>query len=153
MRAGKAARLPDRWFVNFFAWTYIRIAAAKGLVRLDREQGIAALGALAADSSLTANRADDARIDAAITLASLDQTRGADALGALAADTTFGYGYRPEAVQRLTEIDPERARQILAGLSVNPDISDWDRQNAAIDLNLLNSDHDIIALAAMAQWH
>jgi hypothetical protein len=149
MRAGKAARLPDRWF-GIFAWTYIRIAAAKGLVRLDREQGIVALGTLAADSSLTANQADDARIDAAITLASLDRTRGADALGALAADTAFGYGYRPEAVQNLTEIDPERARQILAELCVNPNISDWDRQNAAIDLNLLNNNHDNIALAAMA---
>ena len=149
MRAVKAARLQDRW-PGRLVWRYNRIKAAKGLVRLDREQGIAALTALAADSSLTANRADDARIDAARTLASLDPTRGADALAALVADTTFGYGYRPEAVQKLTEIDPERGRQILVGLTANPGISYWDRQNAAIDLNLLNNDYDMIALATMA---
>jgi hypothetical protein len=149
MRAVKAARLQNRWPVRF-GWRYNRIVAAKGLVRLDREQGIAALAALAADSSLTANRADDVRIDAARTLASLDQTRGADALAALAADTKFGYGYRPGAVQQLAEIDPERARQTLVGLTTDPAISDWDRQNAAIDLNWLNNDYDMIALASMA---
>jgi hypothetical protein len=149
MRAVKAARLQDRW-PGRLVWRYNRIAAAKGLVLLERERGIAALNALAADSSLTAAGADDARIDAAITLASLDQTRGADVLGALAADTTFGYGYRPEAVQKLTEIDPERGRQILVRLTANPGISDWDRQNAAIDLNLLNNNYDNKALAAMA---
>jgi hypothetical protein len=121
--------LPYRWR-GLLAWRYSRVQAAKGIARLDRERGIAALVTLAADPGLAA---DDARLEAANALTALDQIRGTDALAALAADATLDYAYRPDAAQQLAVTNPGRGMQVLA-MAADPTLSAWSRQRAAIDL-------------------
>lgn len=141
----KTVRLRHRWR-HLLAWRYNRVRAAKALVLLDQERGIAALAALAADPTLIAG---DARIEAATVLASFDQRLSLDALSMLAGDATFDLGYRPEAARQVAEFDSERGKQILTAMISDPTLPEWARSNSAIDLIWLEHERDVDRLIGM----